>query len=150
MAITERHGMSGILTITARDRLGNIVERRRVNNAITLAGKALMAEIFTGGLPSVPRLFVAAGTDGTEVRETDTELGGLALEAIAETENRENVVRVNVTLPSDDTAMEIALREAGIRIHLHNREPVLYNRVVFPVITKTGSLDMTMSWEVTF
>jgi len=43
-----------------------------------------------------------------------------------------------------------ALQEAGIVLKLPNREPVLYNRVTFPTVTRTSSLDITLTWEVSF
>ena len=57
---------------------------------------------------------------------------------------------VTATLPATADGTEQPLSEAGILIRLGQKEEVLYNRVTFPVVTRNGNLDLTLTWEVTF
>ena len=54
------------------------------------------------------------------------------------------------TLPPTGSADPQPLQEAGILISVTGAEPVLYNRVTFPVVNRAGNLEMTLSWEVIF
>ena len=152
MAITERQGITGRLTIVLREPQGKVLERRQVHNVITMAGKHLLANFFTGAVQAVPTLFIAVGADGdTAAEESNTELPGLLVEVPAEVSVNENVATVTATLPAKNGDEVDALREAGIRIQVPGWDaPVLYNRVVFPVVNKSGNMEMTLTWEVVF
>ena len=66
---------------------------------------------------------------------------------------------VIATFPArPDATEDQPLQEAGIvlqfpaKVHLDGEDvdEVLYNRVVFPVVTRTGNLEMSFTWEVLF
>ena len=47
--------------------------------------------------------------------------------------------------------MKQELKEAGILITPPEPdETVLYSRTVFPVVTRTGNMEMTLTWELFF
>jgi len=151
--------MSGRLTIVLRDRSGRVVAERRVDNLITTAGKTLMAELFTGAAQGKPELAIAVGGGGNAAAVTDTGLqsrldeaaaGTPAVKVVTEGNQPKIVATVTATLPALSGEQQQALQEAGIVLKLPNREPVLYNRVTFPTVTRTSSLDITLTWEVSF
>ncbi len=151
MTITERHGISGRLTILLKDASGNVIGRRQVENVITDAGKNLVANYFTGAIQATPSLTIAVGSDGdTEPSASDTSLGAFLDEAVAVTDVIDSKASVKATLPvrADGDVQE--LKEAGIRVAIPGGDPVLYNRVTFPVVNRSPNMEMTLTWEVTF
>lgn len=159
MAIGEQHHISGYLHIQLRNPEGRVIEDMRVKNLITTAGKDLLAQMFSGISSGTPRLTIAVGDSNEPATPGDTKLGSKKDEAeastleprIVEEEGVKKVVAtVSATLPQLPPNSEQALTEAGIQFHITGKEPVLYNRVVFPVITRRSNLEMDMTWEVSF
>ena len=158
MSIHERQALSGRLTIELRTPDGRIVTRRQHDNLITTAGKALVARIFSGEVSGKPELRIAIGSGALDAKPDDKSLGEPRDEVVATTRQvtvvseagqQRALATVTATFPPlGDGRQE--LHEAGIVIHFPNLEPVLYNRVTFGSITRTGSLDMTLTWEVLF
>ena len=130
------------------------MDRRQVDNLITDAGKHLVANLFAGTFTGPFEMFIAVGLDGTKAEPTDTKLrdpidnkDGTTATAVVSG----SLATVKATLPmTDDGDDTLELKEAGIRITAAGIEPVLYNRVTFPVVSKSSNLEMTLSWEVTF
>ncbi len=158
MPIHESHGLAGRLSIELRDADGRLVDARRVNNLITSAGRALLARLFTGTAQS-PDLQIAVGRSATPAQITDTALGDFVVAAPAtipsvaggDFEGQPRIIaRVVATLAPTGSADPQPLQEAGILIGVTGAEPVLYNRVTFPVVNRAGNLEMTLSWEVIF
>lgn len=158
MPMHESHGLAGRLSIELRDASGRLVDARRVNNLITDAGRTLLARLFTGTAQS-PDLQIAVGRSGTRAEIADTKLGDFVVAAPAtvpsvapgDYEGQQRIVaRVVATLPPTGSADPQPLQEAGILISVTGAEPVLYNRVTFPVVNRAGNLEMTLSWEVIF
>ena len=159
MAIKERQGIRGRLTIELRNSEGKRVDGLVVNNVITMAGKGLLAQMFTGAAQGRPELSIAVGKGDSVASADDTALENKVDEAVATTppirfeedEGEQKVVAtVTATLPATGTGIEQQLSEAGVIIRLPGQDPVLYNRVTFPVVTKTENLEMAMTWEVMF
>jgi len=152
--------MSGHLTIVLRDHRGQVVAQHQVNNLITTAGKTLVAELFTGALQGGLEFFIAVGDGTGKEAATDTDLRHRLDKAAAATpeirsvnkEGQQQVVaKVEATLLALGADQQPqSLSEAGILITLPNGREVLYNRVTFPVVTRTSILDMTLTWEVLF
>lgn len=158
MPMKECHGLAGRLSIELRDPSGRVVEQRRVNNLITNAGRNLLARLFAGAAQG-PELRIAVGGQGGEVRAEDVALGDLLDSAEASIPSIALVdhdglpritARVTATLPASGSADPQTLQEAGILMSLPGAEPVLYNRVTFPLINRAGNLEMTLTWEVIF
>ncbi len=152
MAITERQGITGRLTILVKDTAGNVIDRRQVENVITDVGKNLIASYFTGAIQATPSLTIAVGSNGdSEPSASDTALGAYLDEAIAETEVIDHKASVTATLPVRQDGDVQELKEAGIRVAIPGRaDPILYNRVTFPVVNRSPNMEMTLTWEVTF
>ncbi|WP_295455108.1 hypothetical protein [uncultured Thiodictyon sp.] len=154
MANTERQGMTGCLTLELRRPDGGLVERRRVDNLITSAGRLLVAQLFAGELTGPPELAIAVGGGATAPREQDTALEQPLDRASAAPRVSAaapgSLATVAATLPPLAGGVTQLIQEAGILVNLPGRPAVLYNRVTFPTLTRTGNLEMTLTWEVTF
>ncbi|MBP9803384.1 MAG: hypothetical protein KBE22_00575 [Candidatus Accumulibacter sp.] len=158
MSLHEEQTLSGRLTIELRTPDGRTVTRRQHDNLITTAGKALVARIFSGEVTGKPELRIAIGSGPYDARPEDKNLGEPRDEVVATTKQvaivsedgqQRALATVSATFPPlGDGHQE--LHEAGIVIRFPNLDPVLYNRVTFGSITRTGNLDMTLTWEVLF
>lgn len=161
MPFSDHQSISGVLHITLRDEHGRVVEERRVHNLITRDGKLLLAGLFTGKVDAGVSLAIAVGSSEVAPAETDTALGKQEASAPAmvveikpfEADGRWRVrAVVSATLgavPGDVSVKQ--LKEAGIQIlsKAPGQPPVLFNHVSFPVISKGGNVEMTLSWEIT-
>lgn len=159
MAIHETHGLNGRLTIEIRSLDGQLLTKRQHNNLITSSGKTLVARLFTGEVTGKPDLLIAVGDSSEPAKITDNKLGNQLDSASATTQAihvtpidgiQRAVADVVATFPVLAPDKTQVLREAGILINFPNQQPVLYNRVNFPEITRTGNLEMTLTWEVLF
>lgn len=160
MAILEHHGLGGRLTMILCDRSGRVLERRRANNIITTEGKMLLAKYLGGIVFGEPKLAIAVGGNGDEHDESYTRLkdedAKLAEEPAGkpviriEDGTRRVVATVTATLPATGEDLIQELKEAGIIITPPDGDPVLYNRTTFPVVTRTGNMQMTLTWELLF
>jgi hypothetical protein len=152
--------MSGRLTIEMRAPGGALIARRRIANVITKDGKTLVARMFSGTVSASPGLAIAVGGGSTPASEDDTALeqpldrAAAPTPAVAEAAQDDGTARiaatVTATLPPLGAGETQDLREAGIVVTLPNQPEVLYNRVVFPVVTRSEHLELTLTWEVTF
>jgi hypothetical protein len=161
MSFSDHQSISGVLHITLRDQHGTILEERRVRNLITLDGKLLLAGLFTGKVDAGVSLAIAVGSSDAEPKEIDSTLGAQADAAPAivvgitpfEAEGRWRVrAVVSATLKATPGDLSVKqLKEAGIQIlsKAPGAPPTLFNHVTFPVISKGGNVEMTLSWEIT-
>jgi hypothetical protein len=155
--------MRGRARLMLTNELGEIVDERRVRNAVMRDGALLVARVFSGQGPGVTHMGVGT-SDAPETDAYDT--AALAndptapLAGVTETEllpagftiepdpvGRVVRVKLRATLPL--AAAVGTVREAG----LLSRSPgasVLYNRVTFPPMTKGNDHELTIFWEVTF
>jgi hypothetical protein len=155
----EKTVLGGRLVIELRETGGPVVARCEADNLITNAGRVYLAGLL-GGRRQVQSLAIVVGTSNADPKPEDTQLGALvagASAALAEPQQVQDasgktqiVARVTATLPPLPTAETQAIQEAGIQITAPDGSPVLYNHVTFPVITRTGTLEMSLSWEVIF
>ncbi len=156
----ERQELAGRVSIVLRDPAGRVVERRQVDNLITTAGRTLLANALTGVVQVQSQyLTVDVGSSSTTPNEADTALGArvdsapaqiMAPKVVTAGGTTRVVATVSAMLPATGTAEPQQLQEAGIVVTLPGQTPVLYNHVTFPVITRAGNLEMTLTWEVTF
>jgi hypothetical protein len=158
MSLHEQQTLSGRLTIELCTPDGRMVARRQHDNLITTAGKALVARIFSGEVTGKPELRIAIGSGAYDAKPDDKNLGEPRDEVVATTREvtvvsedgqQRALATVTATFPPIGDGRQ-ELHEAGIVIRFPNLEPVLYNRVTFGSITRTGNLDMTLIWEVLF
>lgn len=159
MAMKEYQVLGGRLTMILCDRSGRVLERRRATNIITTEGKTLLAKYLGGIVFGEPKLAIAVGGNGDPPGESDTRLKEQLAEAAAgkpvisredEDGTRRVVATVTATLPAKGGELKQELQEAGILITPPDGGPVLYNRTTFPVVTRTGNMEMTLTWELLF
>jgi hypothetical protein len=165
MPLVDSLDMRGRLIIRTRNRRDTVVEEMVADNAIVYTGRELVAYLFTGqthAASTTPISHLALGSDGTTVNPTgDTALKAEALRLpigkmdVQEARDGDTTrARVTVTIeldfavPQDRDSLE--LREAGLFNGGDRETSVMYNRVVFPVITKTKEFALTFIWEITF
>lgn len=157
--------MRATLTVELRDVGGAVLETRRAHNTVLRGGGQLIADLFTGG--GGPITHMAVGTsDDDPTSVTVTELGNddgtgqpgisgdtaatLPAEAFAiEVDEPRNRVLVRVRGTLNDTAAVGILREAAL-VSRQDGDDLLYNRVVFPPVTKGADHDLTLFWEIEF
>lgn len=161
MAFTEHQSIRGALTIVLRDPGGALLLERRVDNLITRDGKMLLAGLLTGKVDTGITLEIAVGRGEAPASESDGALADPADAAPAKIVRVEPFERagawqvravITATLKADPDAAEVTeLREAGVvvRSKVPSEAPVLFNRVVFPVISKGSNVEMTLTWEIT-
>lgn len=168
MALTEHPSIHGVLTLELRDAAGALLERRRVDNLITNAGKELLARLLGGKVGGAVQLVIGVGegklVDANDPKKGrrpaapgDTALGSKVSEAKAEM-SEPNVsadkvtVNVKATVVDGGTAdVPLALTEAGILVRVGNDAVgVLFNHVTFPVINKGANMSLLLSWDLTF
>ncbi|WP_255991718.1 hypothetical protein [Chitinolyticbacter albus] len=159
-ALREVNGLAGVLGIVVRDQDGRIVEERRVNNLITTAGRRVLAQLMTG-VVSPGLLQIAVGGSGEVATPEDVQLYKPLDVADAKVPSLDTtpdgnsglprvLAAVQATLPARGGGEVQELQEAGILITPSNQLPVLYNRVTFPPINRSGNLELTLTWEVIF
>lgn len=154
----DKHDLAGRVTIVLHEPGGRVVQERRVNNLITTEGRRLLARLFTGAAQR-PDLKIAVGSTSGPAAVTDTALGAQLdsaeatvskLDTVEEKGEQRVVATISATLPATGAAAPQEIREAGIVLAFSGADPVLYNHVTFPVITRVGNLEMTLTWEVIF
>jgi hypothetical protein len=166
----EAQSPGGRLTITVRDpATGAIVLTRRVRNLVTLAGRALLADLLTGavagfakielvvgGPPDPADLAYASQPPALDDTALENELVAVPVTTGTPTQqddeqgNPRMVTQVSGTLEAVAGGDKLVLTEAGIKITKIDDTKILYNRVVFDRITKESNLQMTLTWEVIF
>lgn len=155
----DKHDLCGRVTICLREPGGRVVEVRRVDNLITTAGRILLAKLFTGALQTPDLKIAVGGKDDPAAAVTDVALGARldaaeatvpGLKEVEEQGERRVVATISATLPATGAAAPQEIREAGIELAFSGAKPVLYNHVTFPLISRAGNLEMTLTWEVIF
>ncbi|AGC45681.1 hypothetical protein MYSTI_04385 [Myxococcus stipitatus DSM 14675] len=157
----ETQGMNGVLTLELRNLDGSLMERRRVPNLITIAGKQLVAELLMGRVNALPtRWSIVVGTGINTPIPADIQLGTKVDEAIDPAPKVEvitlsdnsSLVRATVTatLPPLGQSTVQPLTEAGIQILQGAATPILFNRVRFEEVNRGPNMEMKMTWEISF
>lgn len=161
MATREYQGIRGEVTLVLREaQTARVLRRVRAKNAILATGSELVACRFcSGDVP--PIAAVGVGTSADSPGETSlTDLvapvmddAGASRAVIAPVEPGAPLVRmegetavVEFKATFDPSQGVGELREAGI----FNTAGTLYNRVVFEVINKGSSHELTLLWRIAF
>lgn len=171
MKMADAMDMKGRLTIQQFNPNGQLITEIKANNFIVYTGRDLVAKMFLNQ-PIDPIRYLAIGTGNNPVNPlSDTALQqevfrkeikplDLAKDLSDSDEITVNVnggvitqknrkVRLCVDLDFTEPANQpVALTEAG----LFNaaKGGIMYNRVVFPNITKTSDFKLTLIWEIIF
>lgn len=155
MKTTETIDMKGRIAIELHDRQGRLAQRVEADNSIVLSGRDLVAKQFLG-ISADPISHLAVGTNSTAVGHSDTALGAELFrkeinppdvnQHLSTTNDNRRKVLLSAEL--DFAEGNGALTEAA----LFNADTggVMYNRVVFPTVTKTSDFKLTLIWEIIF
>lgn len=171
MKIADELDMKGRLTIKKFNPDGQLLTEVKADNFIVYTGRDLVAQLFLGQKID-PVKYIAVGTGNVSVnpvtdKALQTEVFRKPIKQIdiskdltdtpevtitkdganIQQKNRKVIVSADLDFkePGDKT---FELKEAG----LFNaaKDGVMYNRVVFPVITKTPDFKLTLVWEIVF
>lgn len=157
----EKHGMNGSLTLRVSDREGRTIYERPHKNHIVTSGRMLVARMFGGvssGKPPTQVTHMAVGTNGDEPEDGDAALKAqrdgrkaiseVGYEEFDDGETRRVRVRLTAEFDFDEANGGVPLREAGVFNAATGG--VMYNRVVFPGVTKTNAFKLTLIWDIVF
>lgn len=154
--VSEHTSIQGVLTLELRDPSGALIERHVVHNLITHRGKQLLARLLGGKTNGAINLAIGVGAGAVAPALEDVALASKLGEAKADMTDPFVItgqVRVNVksTIADGGTVDKpLPLTEAGILVRVGEEEPVLFNRVTFPVINKGPNRSLLLSWDLNF
>ncbi len=155
MAIREQARIRGVLNLTLLGEGGAVLERRRIDNLITRAGRQLLAELLTGAheaIASSLELAAGLGDNAPSIDDSALESESMRVPAVSqgvEYDDAEQAIiaRIHATLPEGEAH---ALVEAGIFVTPIGGAPAtLFNRATFPVINKGANMSVAVTWEIT-
>ena len=152
--------LKGSVLIELKDKQGNVVDKRELNNLVVTRGKALMTYLLGILNAAAAPTYMAVGTGIAAPGPTDTQLGG---EVYRETINTYTAMTTGTT---DDTIQYVmtisegelgsgALTEAALFGSITGfvagagvNTGYLLSRVTFAAINKTSSLSLQITWKI--
>jgi len=159
--------MQATVRLELRSADGSVGEVRRARNSVMKGGAELIAKLFAGtassgithmgigtnGSPQQPdfsTLKLDVNVDSPEDIKggSETPIAPADIKVAIDETRRMVVVKLHATLPKEVGIGTI--REAGLLSKSGEDTLVLYNRVTFAPIAKSGEHELTMFWEVTF
>jgi hypothetical protein len=173
MRVSESLDMQGRLIIQKFNPEGQLLTEVKANNFIVYTGRDLVAKMFLNQkIEPVEYIAVGMGDKAVdpigdtalqqEVFRKKIKLPNLAQD-IVDTEEKSvptekgsiaqknRKIRLSVDLDFDDPPNQpVDLREAGLFNSPEVGKGIMYNRVVFPIITKTQDFKLTLVWEIIF
>ncbi|MDF0551817.1 hypothetical protein [Kamptonema sp. UHCC 0994] len=171
MKMADAMDMKGRLIIQQFNPNGELVEEVKANNFIVYSGRDLVAKMFLNQ-QIAPIRYLAIGSGNSPVNPisdtalqqevfrkevkaldlsrdlSDTDEVTVKVESGVITQKNRKV-RLSVDLDfAEPPNQPVALTEAGL---FNSAEGgIMYNRVVFPNITKTADFKLTLVWEIIF
>ncbi len=158
MHMADDLNIAGRLTLRKMTGDGQVVEARSAPNAITLAGRDLIARLFNwekagDQIERVTEMRVGSdeGAFNAQAAALGSQVGdAVDIAAVEEEEvvDASGAPRKRLRLVAELTEADCngELREAG----LFTADGVMYNRVTFDVITKSDQFRLALVWEITF
>jgi hypothetical protein len=164
MTFRDQAQPRGRVLLTLHDATGRIHLQQRIPNLITTAGRSMLANMFISQL-RIKRLDMVIGEG-----DTAPAIGDVALTTPVDrqaanhkepgdgTEEDEEAgftrairtISATFNVREDPAAQDQTIQEAGILAVLDDDSEVLYNRVVFGLITRSPKLALTLDWDVLF
>jgi YD repeat-containing protein len=157
MKITESIEPKGQLTLQMWDAQGALVNERTHNNSILLTGRDLVAKRFAmpNLIDPISHVAVGTGTDATVPTVTEELTAEVFRKQVNNfvpaqhiTTTGDDKKKVTFSCDLDFSEANAVLTEAGLFNAASNG--TMYNRVVFPPVTKTNAFKLTLIWEITF
>lgn len=160
----ENMEMHGAVRLILTDRDGRTVIDNCYKNRIVKSGRLLVAQLFGGitiGKPPVKISHIGLGSGDQKVTDSQTDLVAQRLRKpitevsysdVNETMLEGKVERVKVSLRTVFDFAEANDKEPLCEAAIFNDATggVMYNRVVFPPVTKTDAFRLTLMWDVVF
>lgn len=166
--------MKGRLHIRRFDRHGRLVEGIAADNAIVFSGRQLVARMFYDkDTDRISHLAIGTGNKAvqpdqdtnleTEVFrkklkdfDVNQDLTEVEIEEPTGEKKRRSCIRLSADLdfqepnPKQNNDQPYVLQEAGLFNESGKNKGIMYNRVVFPPISKTPDFKLTLVWEIIF
>lgn len=170
MKHSDALNMCGRLSLYVFDRAGNPIGTTKANNSIVYTGRDLVAQLFANQKID-PIRYIAVGTGSKPVDpNADTALENeIFRKELKEVDINKDLMDITtgteqspynsrkIILSADLDFEEPAVRDSGephklTEAGLFNaaEQGVMYNRVQFPPISKTGDFKLTLVWEIIF
>ncbi|MFI9379627.1 hypothetical protein [Kutzneria sp. NPDC052558] len=159
--MNERIDARGVLTVRLTDRAGRVCMEGRYGNRIVKSGRLMVAQQFSPqpGIPVPgPIGFIGVGTDSTAAADAQTALvaerarNPITSRRYEDFTDATGAARVRIVLTTlfdyNDANGAAPLTEAGSFTTASGG--TMYNRVVFPAVTKTNAFQLTLLWNVEF
>lgn len=174
MKYTDALDMQGHLTIHTFDTAGQLIHTAQNRNSIVYSGRDLVAKLFTEQAGIAPIRYLAIGTGNkpvdpfgdtqlqTEVFrkklkkfDLSKDLTDFLLPNDSSSQTRRRLILsadldFDEPLPENNNSQPYELKEAGLFNASEVGKGVMYNRVVFPNISKTTDFKLTLVWEIIF
>jgi hypothetical protein len=171
MRIADELDMRGRLEIKKCNSDGELIAEIKADNFIVYTGRDLVAQLFLGQKIE-PVKYIAVGTGNLAVNpvsdsKLQTEVFRKEIKSIDLSKDLTDTPEVTVT--KEGKQIQQKNRKVIISADLDFKEPgdqtyelkeaglfnaaeggVMYNRVVFPVVTKTPAFKLTLVWEIIF
>lgn len=144
---TDNLKATGELTLTVRDKFGNVKQKVTVPNLVVTAGKDYIASRMVGtSLATMTHM--AIGTNNANLIAANTTLGTeVARVALDSSSATGSVVSYAATFPADTPDGGAAVVEAGI-FNAASAGTMLC-RTTFNVINKADQDSLTINWNIT-
>jgi hypothetical protein len=164
MNLSEALDIQGQLTLEKRDPNDQVIEVVKARNSIVLTGRELVAKLFIKEVKDTikPVSHIAVGTGTTAVNPQDSKLAteifrkainpidvGRDLQSVQYNGSTRKKVMITADLELSEAIgglTEAALFTGG----KDDKGAVMYNRVVFPVVSKSNDFKLTLIWEILF
>ena len=135
------------LRIEVRDREGKLLREELLHNLVVTAGRNLIRDFLFGDVVD-PLSHMAVGTGSSAPVITNATLDAEVFRGAFTTSNKTtSKITYSLFLNTGD-ANSYNLTEAGI--FNHSVSGTMYARAVFSPITKTSSVTVTFTWELTW
>ena len=153
--LSEQLDMKGRLTVRKHNGHRQLVEEVVADNDIVLDGRQLVAKLFINQSQAAISHIAVGGGDTAVNPDKDKQLQqeiyrkAIDRAELSQTESPQKA-KVLITTELDFHEGNGELREAALFNGPNPDNSVMYNRVVFPVITKTDDFQLTLMWEIIF
>lgn len=146
MNINDSQTMSGELTITARNKNGEIVSQFTDKNMIVNAAKTMLAQLIAGDGAGKSITHIGFGTGSAAATPSDTNLTNAFWRPLSShSYPKAGQVQFNFILATTE-ANGKQIREFGLR----TSDGVLFSRKVRGTIEKNDDISLEGSWTITF
>ncbi|MEN8445229.1 MAG: hypothetical protein ABG776_09500 [Cyanobacteria bacterium J06555_13] len=162
--------MRGRLSLHAFDRAGNPIGTTKANNSIVYTGRDLVAQLFLDE-ELKPVRYIAVGTGSKKVEpDIDTQLQNeIFRKKLKKVDLTKDLMDINIETQKDPYTSRKIILSADLDFEEPATQPngdphklteaglfnaksggIMYNRVIFPSISKTKDFKLTLVWEIIF